>query len=239
MSNIPTDPKIIERIRKMLALANDAAATEGERDNATRFAHKLLTQHNLSMSCLDGPSEERKKQSVLGYGRPWAMSLAQATGKLFFCDYFYVRVRTVRNQVLHYFVGLESNVTTSTEMTTFLVTSIRKEAGKLARAGGHNATWRRSFCVGAMVNLRNRMYELRETSKKEPGTGLMVVSLYDQEKAANEAFLKISEPGLVLKSDRSSSKIHSDAYNSGKAYASKLSLNRQVKGTSNETLRLK
>jgi hypothetical protein len=44
-----TEDKILSRIQKMLALANDLAATEGERDNALRMAYNLMAKHNLDM----------------------------------------------------------------------------------------------------------------------------------------------------------------------------------------------
>jgi hypothetical protein len=43
---------ILEKVKKLLALANDKGATEGERDNALRMAHGMLAKHNLDMSDL-------------------------------------------------------------------------------------------------------------------------------------------------------------------------------------------
>jgi hypothetical protein len=48
------------RIRKMLNLAGDAGAAQGEIDNALRFARKLMETHNLSEEdCKAGRAEER------------------------------------------------------------------------------------------------------------------------------------------------------------------------------------
>ena len=41
---------IIEKIRKLLALANGTGAADQERESALRMAHALLAKHNLSMS---------------------------------------------------------------------------------------------------------------------------------------------------------------------------------------------
>lgn len=43
---------ILEKVKKLLALAGNAGATEGERDNALRMAHGLLAKHNLDMADL-------------------------------------------------------------------------------------------------------------------------------------------------------------------------------------------
>ncbi len=45
--------KVLDKVRKLLALANNEAASEGERDNAMRMAHKLLTMHQLEMADVD------------------------------------------------------------------------------------------------------------------------------------------------------------------------------------------
>ena len=42
--------RALARVRKMLALANDAAATEGERENALRMAHATLAKYNLELA---------------------------------------------------------------------------------------------------------------------------------------------------------------------------------------------
>lgn len=69
------EDKIINRIKKMLALANDAAAAEGERDNAMRMAYNLLAKHNLTMATVEGPTngEKREQNAAQFYGRPWAL----------------------------------------------------------------------------------------------------------------------------------------------------------------------
>ena len=46
--------KILARVRKLLNLANNAAATEGERDNAMRMAHATLAKYNLSLAEASG-----------------------------------------------------------------------------------------------------------------------------------------------------------------------------------------
>lgn len=40
--------KILDKLSKMLALANDVAATPGERENARLLAQKIMDEHNLS-----------------------------------------------------------------------------------------------------------------------------------------------------------------------------------------------
>ena len=46
-SNNPERLKALEKIRKMLALANDAGAQEGEIENALKFAQKLMAKFSI------------------------------------------------------------------------------------------------------------------------------------------------------------------------------------------------
>lgn len=41
--------KLIDRITKLLALAEDSAATQGEKDNAARMAAELMAKHNIAL----------------------------------------------------------------------------------------------------------------------------------------------------------------------------------------------
>jgi hypothetical protein len=49
--------KIKDRIRKLLNLAKDSAAYEGEIDNAMRFARRLMLEHNIAEGDLETPSD--------------------------------------------------------------------------------------------------------------------------------------------------------------------------------------
>ena len=47
--------KVLERIKKMLTLGNDAGATEAERETALRMAYNVMAKYNLTIA--DLPSE--------------------------------------------------------------------------------------------------------------------------------------------------------------------------------------
>ncbi len=57
-----TDCEIKDRIRKLLNVAKDDAATEGEIDNALRFAKALLSKHHLDEADLVQEPEDQWKQ---------------------------------------------------------------------------------------------------------------------------------------------------------------------------------
>src|SRR5882724_678898 len=111
--------KILERVRKMMRLANNSGATEGERDNALRMARATLEKYNLDMAAVEvegaAPSEERVMKRTNFYGRPWARSVAVAAGDLCFCSYLFVGASRAADTA-HIFVGRTSNAITASEL---------------------------------------------------------------------------------------------------------------------------
>ena len=144
--------KILSRVQKMLNLANNAGATEGERDNAMRMAHSTLAKYNLDLADVDAHNGEQKKAAAgepreqhdaTFYGRPWARNVCQNIGKLFFCYYLYTSHKKATN-VKHYFIGRHSNAITAALIAEFVVKSIMPEAygqrGRIQQLGdGHSS----------------------------------------------------------------------------------------------------
>lgn len=227
--------KVLARVRKMMALANDAAATEGERDNAIRMAHATLAKYNLSMAEADKagvPTEEaRVNDAVVGKDFPWMRTTTQAIAKLFFCEHFFVRMSG--GKVKHYFVGKESNVFTAKSMSEYIISSIDREARarSLLVTGSSNGNYWRSFCKGAADVIWTRCMEIRskaEAAPKVPGTSLVLASVYAIENKANEDYIA-RQMGLKLKMGNTRQRNTSaDAHAAGVDFGSKVSLNTQI-----------
>jgi hypothetical protein len=80
------DTRTIEKIRKLLALANDKGATEAEAALAAERAQDLMNQHGLEMASLDltgeGEAREKGAATAVGLGREaWAESLMSAVAE--------------------------------------------------------------------------------------------------------------------------------------------------------------
>lgn len=231
--------KILDRVKKMLALANDAAATEGERDNAMRMAYNLLAKHNLSMADLpsDQSSEPREQQEITVSADIWARSLAQAVGKLFFSKYFFMRTRTSGKDI-HCFVGRQSNVITATHMTEYLIKSIKREAGKRYRSA--TSPEGRSFCVGTVSTIRRRVEELiSKDTESTPGSALALVSLHKSELVANEDWLAGQGVALRQSKARTDNSLRGTAFMDGREYGKSVSLHNQVAGSTNRFKQLR
>lgn len=227
--------KVLERVKKMMRLANDAAASEGERDNALRMAHATLAKYNLSMAEAERSGErpdEKRMDSVLESKstHPWERSVAQSVARLFFCHYFY-QLHTGRF-TRHYFIGKESNVFTAQEVFKYVVGSINREGQRVSReaTGSGGGTFWRSFCKGAAAAVYKRCDQLVRDSQtqklehKGPGTALVLASVYEQERKANLVHVE-KEMGVKLRytTDRTRTP-EATAFERGVAYGNSVNL---------------
>ena len=235
--------RILGRVKKMLTLAADAGATEGERDNAMRMAHATLAKYNLTMAEAEAAqpgssNDPRVDQSIETRSRPWIIRTAHGVAELFFCKYFFIR--SGRN-AKHYFVGRLSNVTTAKEIAAYVITSINREGRARAKDQPDPNPWRLSFCKGAAETVRARCTQLRLDAEKasqaapvaSTGTSLVLASVYALETQHNSDYLR-DVLKIHLKSSRSREKGAGSGYGEGRDYGNKVSLNRQVGGGSTQ-----
>jgi hypothetical protein len=220
-------------LKKVLAVANNEGATEGEREAAMRQASNIMQKYNLSLSELpaDQQDEAREEQKVTISADTWARSLAQAVGKLFFCKYFFSRSGTAGKDT-HFFVGRQSNVVTAMHMSEYLIKAIKREASK--RYKSPTSPEGRSFCVGAVRSISLRVAEQIEKGSDEqaatPGTALVLANLYKSEMDANENQLVVWGRALVKEKARTDNALRGDAFHAGKAHGKTVGLNQQVTG---------
>lgn len=248
-----SDDRTINRIKKLLALAGDAAASDGERDNALRMAYATMAKHNLELHQVQGqpdaPQEARvEKVAKDVYGRPWSITLASYVAKLFFCKMYYVRVPSYlkRDTIDFYFIGLETNAEAAAEVARVLIESVWREAKRRMRSESENATWRRSFCTGAAFKVGDRVADLQRNGvsleapmKDEDGdeipqleadkqvqrsNALILVDVAKKEDEANEEWIKEHVGGLKKEKSRAKTTIKPEAYQFGREFGGSLNL---------------
>jgi hypothetical protein len=233
--------KALARVRKMLNLANNAAATEGERDTAMRQVYTILAKYNLSMADAEASGEAKEEQrgdeayDAGSMGHAWARTIAHGIAQLFFCKYYFSswRVRTTQ-RIRHHFIGRLSNAATASEMTKYVVASVAKEAARRRREAFLDGRWERDFCKGAASRIWRRCEELRQQAELEAkgvssGRELVLASLYRRELTANEDWLAAQGVSLRTGKDRQRG-AGRDAYNAGSEFGKSVSLNRQLSG---------
>jgi hypothetical protein len=235
------EEKIIARVRKLLAIANDnAAGGEHERDTAMKMALKLLAMHNLAMADVGSgekpPQEARVAEREVYYDYVWMRTMASAIAKLYFCHMFTTKTDK-KDRSVFTFVGLESNVTTAREMFSYVVKSVVAEASRATTAARENQTFKWSFCKGAAHRIWERCTALRKEAEKEQddapktGTALVLLSnVYEQENRANLVHIQ-QQLGVRLVQRKSTNQrnTRSDGFGQGREFGGRVGLNKQVK----------
>lgn len=227
------EEKIIARIQKMLAIANDLkGATEHERDTALQMAYRLMAKHNLDMATIEAAGqkveEPRVDFSAVCFNMLWCRDVADAIANLFFCRvYFYERINAT--QRTYHFIGRESNAMTAAVMTDYIIKSVLKEGRKMY--GDNLSPKTRAFGTGCAQRLWERVQQLKRAEQAEatPGTAIVLASLYQTEFAANQVMID-AIPGM--KTSKAVAKaVDGAAYHEGKAFGDKINLNKQIGGS--------
>jgi Protein of unknown function (DUF2786) len=220
--------KAFDKIKKLLALANDERGNEQERETALRQAYSLMAKHNIDMADIEShghkPSEPRINFENDSWSWTWAKQTSMIVAELFFCKY-YTSYKINGVKCRHHFVGLESNAMTAAVMADWIVYSIMKEGRKL-HGGGNTSPGTRAFAIGAMHALHTRVQEIIKQTQADatPGNALVLASLYQTEQDANEELL----PDNLRTKKARASKVDGAAYALGHAFGASINLNRQV-----------
>lgn len=111
------------------------------------------------------------------------------------------------------------------------------------RFGSETSPEARSFAVGVETALRRRCRELREQAEAEAkgvsnGRALVLASLYEQERKANDQWIADNVGSLKTQPDRTKG-VHSAAYAAGKQHGNTISLAPQVGASKSSVKRIK
>ncbi len=228
MNDRTADRPIVEKIRKLLALADsNKNSHEHEREVAMQAAMDLLAKHNLSMAQIDGASLEILPDEVhLDIKlEPWLRDIFSAACRLYFTCYYMRVTRNWQGRKEHtpVFIGTTENVAVTIDIASWLIKSVRAESNRLY----HSQYERRSFRVGAAERILRRASEIREvelaTAVKTPGNQLMVIRNHFDE--ANQKHMRAKN----CKTFRSRPLyLDEGAYTDGESFGQQVGLNRQV-----------
>ena len=231
------EAKIIERIRKLLALANDKGASENEAAIAMRRASVLLATHNLTPEDVaKGSAEEVIDRHSFMYGGngnqnrsgPWARYIARAIGELNFCSYYF---NAMGHKDKHTFIGKATNAAVAQMVTEYVLRSINTEAVAGAKLNKHDSNWLNAFRNAAATRIHYRckalIKEMQEQGN-EAGTGLVLASLFQREAQAIEVWKANS--GLALRASKGGARraTSADAVQAGKAAGERVAIRPQA-----------
>lgn len=227
--------RILDKVKKLLTLASNAGATEGERENALRMAHGLLAKHNLAMADFEQHEQMEGREEVTGetFGMQWCREIVRDVSALFFCK-TYIGERVNATKTKFYFVGKQSNAVTAQLMSKYLIDNILKECRK--RYGHNLAPESRSFALGAADKLHYRIKAMMRSDAPIEGVSasnaIVIHNLYKSELEANELFLEQQGVKLV-KYGKQGAPANSAHFNAGSAYGETINLNSQIANPKN------
>jgi hypothetical protein len=236
--------KIMERIRKLLALSNNP--NEHEAAAAAAKAQSLLAEYNLSLAEV---VIDKKKDagfvadgSILTAPYPWRRQLAAAVARLYFCEYYYTTVGPKNNaKNAHYFVGQPHNIDVAKMMFVYLEQTV----DRLAKEGAQNLprseqspyrTTFRNTCTNRLrIRIMERIKEAMEGKVKSETTGkaLLLVDVYQSNQRALTAHLAQTVPGLRAKASKIAI-IHGKGALDGDTAGRSIGLDTQVAGRSSK-----
>lgn len=224
------DKNIVEKIKKLLALAT--SSNENESTAAAEKASLLLAQYNLSLADL-GPNhqEEIDETGVETTSKfvTWKMMLLSGIAEANGCN-------AMRNSYTGsmFLVGTSTNLIVCKHLYEYLSSAIERRA-KYRKGNGRGLAYLNAFRVGCATRLRQRLLEQKQEMERSgiPGEGnaaatpgIVVRSMFEKNQQAIADYLE--NKGAKVKT-RSGSQISSEAgFNSGYEVGDKISLNKQV-----------
>lgn len=227
MTDTPISDKLIDRIRKLMALTVERGASETEAALASEHVQRLLAEHNLSMAAIEmtgGMNEAGGKRTKEHYSRrqvyKWQRELMQAVAKLNYCKALERYEWRGTNKVFdgYSLIGRIDNVVSTQVMFDYLLETIERLARDDVKDPSLYFTrYAHSFKEGCSDRLIGRLNEQREqivveqarksredmTRARHPGaatSNLPTVLLSDviqNEENLNEDFRNGWEPGTT------------------------------------------
>lgn len=207
--------KIIDRIKKLLAMAEHAGSNEHEATIAMERAYKLMAKHNIDRSEVndnDEVEEVNGNSFTRKRGGPWARGVCHGIAALYFCEYYY-RGGKQRTDT-HSFVGTEGNVAIAQMVSNYVMDMIDGEAKRTAVSTPFETKtqYLNSFRNMASQRIKTRCFEMVAEAKAgemkdETGTTNLpaLLSVYEQHQTQAQEWMKENVAGLRTKAMRSRS----------------------------------
>jgi hypothetical protein len=219
---------IIEKIKKLLALAN--SSNEHEAALAASHAQRLLSEHNLAMADIEAahkPDKADKVETVVSKTLPkWMRHLSAGVSTAFDC------------QAIHHpatgkmtFIGIGADVQIAAYTFTYLDRTVRKLCAHYMKqhvsstlANRHRELLRQSYYLGAVSTINA---SLREQKVQTPVTTGALVPV--KEGLIRQA---MNEIGNIRTMHSRRSYINTDAYSRGQTDGGQVGIHHGISGTS-------
>jgi uncharacterized protein DUF2786 len=169
---------LLDRVRKLLAKAEDEGCTTDEAESLTAKAAELMAKYGIDRALLGAarPETDRPADKKFRFPAPWAdvkAHLLGAVGTALRCQC--VQTRSAQGAVLHVF-GYASDLERAEMLyTSLLVQMARALAREFVPGSGNSAkAWRRSwmlgYCSAVVARIRAAEEAAVTTAGREAGT---------------------------------------------------------------------
>lgn len=233
------DSKIIEKLKKLLALS--ASDNENEAELAMNKAEEIMRKHNLSVQdvAMDGSGANIESAVVYGQTKSvqkWERSLGNSIARAFDGQAVLARARNGHNWQFTFIAG-KTDLVIIVDLFERLRRTIRRMSAEYVAANRSPyispRTQHNSYRIGVVTTVRDRLEQIRHNSRPDDfrnpcgltGKELLVV----KDKAVRQHMEEMF-PNLKFEKTRFSS-VDSNAYHRGLADGQNVCLHRSVNGS--------
>lgn len=231
---------VAEKIRKLLALARNSGASEGEASNAMQFAAALMVKYNISEEDLGSDDKAARaaieELRVTGDWDLWASFIVGAAATLNTCRGFFTP-GWKHNIVAATFVGRAANREMAVEMFKYLVDQVEIEYKRALPKGltqHDRAEFRRTFKNACARRLHSRantiIWELQHdnaTAQRLTGsTALVIAESFTEQLEDIAKWMK--DQNIILKSRKSRGGGYGNGSAAGRAAGDRIQIQKQL-----------
>lgn len=218
----PEALKVIEKVKKLLALAHDERNNEHQAAAAAAKAVELLNAYNLDMAVIGHTAKgtQRSDNRLKGGLYQWQRDLWKAVSQLNFCMYWSIKGLKKGETYEHRILGRQENVVGAQVLADYLQQTVERLAQDEAKRRGINVFVREmiAYREGMAERLTDRLAVLRyerleEDKRKERerkaaahhpgatgnGVGIVLATVIEDEECMNIDFLRGFEPGTTAR----------------------------------------
>lgn len=214
---------IKDKIRKLLAKADNTACTVEEAKAFNDKAYELMAKYNLDRAGVAEKEESitRTHRDLQVLKRPWSSAILHGITHLYYCKWYFTRLNSRMDTIT--IVGEENNVAVCHAIAVMILRAVQQEARRTGDG--------RSFMTGAAHSIMTRCLELRpRPSISAPSTGNALMVLSNSEDEGNKAYIE-QKVGRLQKARQSQARISSaTGFAAGSAFGKTLPLTRNLLG---------
>ena len=212
--------KIIDRIKKLFALANNNA-NQHERQVALEHAGRLMDEYNIEQHHLQEKSPEPVNQATSLPDLKFVGILIMGVAKLNHCWPYVRRNAFGENEI--FLVGTPENISVTLSTMEWLISTIRREADSRSWSCSRE---RAAFMFGMAAELQLRCKDMMQAEKHKPTTGTELVVIRNKLETQNQKLCK--EIGLRMREGKARGTTYTGAYNQGKVTGRGVNLGKQI-----------